>query len=100
VTAASAKASPTVKTKCSTATGTISTISHEGRMPEIRRTAGRNTANASRSCVKLNSTEAIGRIARGKYTFRMRPAFPVMAWVEAVRALAKKVQGRRPAMMK
>lgn len=50
--------------------------------------------------MKLNSTEAVGKISRGKYTFRIRPAFPTMASVDAVRAPAEKIQGRRPAMMK
>ncbi len=59
---------------------------------------GRNTEIVSRYCARLNSTVAIGRIARGKSTLFSRPALSTIAPVDIVAELAKNVQESRPSI--
>ena len=95
---ASISATPIVKTTCSARKTGKSSIGAESGTLYQSIMAGRNTDIVSRYCARLNSTVAIGSIARGKSTLLSRPALSTIAPVDIVAELAKNVHDSWPSI--
>ena len=89
---------PIVNTTCSARNTGNSSIGADSGTEYQSIIAGRNTDTVSRYCARLNSTVAIGRIARGKSTLFSRPALSTIAPVDIVAELAKNVHDSRPSI--